>query len=114
MSQVRPVMSYERHGTQSWVDLGSPAPQPSKAFYRELFGWEAYTLTFSGFGDYEIFTEGASGPGVAGVQALADDSQSPSWTCIFRVDDVDAHVRTVEAAGAPAGQTPLTSPSWRG
>ncbi|MFB4296252.1 VOC family protein [Actinomadura sp. NTSP31] len=92
-------MSYDVHGTQSWVDLASPDSEVSKAFYCGLFGWDSYTLAFSGFSDYEILTEGASGPGIAGVQALADDTESPSWTCVFRVDDVDACVGTVEAAG---------------
>lgn len=92
-------MSQDVHGTQSWIDLGSPDLQASKAFYRGLFGWGSYTLTFDEFGDYEIFTEPSSDEGIAGVTALADDTQSPSWTCTFRVDDVDACVRTVEAAG---------------
>ncbi|KAB2383442.1 VOC family protein [Actinomadura montaniterrae] len=92
-------MNQDVHGTQSWVDLGSPDVRASQAFYRGLFGWGSYTLTLDEFGDYEIFTEPASDQGVAGVQALVDDTGSPSWTCTFRVDDVDACVRTVEAAG---------------
>ncbi|MGI5330146.1 VOC family protein [Actinomadura nitritigenes] len=92
-------MSQDVHGMQSWIDLGSPDLQASKEFYRGLFGWGSYTLTFDEFGDYEIFTEPSSDEGIAGVTALADDTQSPSWTCTFRVDDVDACVRTVEAAG---------------
>lgn len=92
-------MNQDVHGTQSWVDLGSPDLQASKAFYCGLFGWGSYTLTVDGFGDYEIFTEPSSDQGIAGVLALVDDTQSPAWTCIFRVDDVDACARTVEAAG---------------
>lgn len=92
-------MSQDVHGTQSWIDLGSPDLRASKAFYCGLFGWGSYTLTFDEFGDYEVFTEPSSDEGIAGVTALVDDTQSPSWTCTFRVDDVDACVRTVEAAG---------------
>ncbi|MFB4309499.1 VOC family protein [Actinomadura sp. GTD37] len=87
------------HGMPSWADLASPDPAASKAFYRGLFGWDSYTLNAGGFGDYEVFTDEAPGSGVAGLQSLADDTQPPSWTCYFRVEDVDACVRTVLAAG---------------
>ncbi|HEU5025067.1 MAG TPA: VOC family protein [Spirillospora sp.] len=100
-------MNQDVHGTQSWVDLGSPDVRASKAFYRGLFGWGSYTLTLDEFGDYEILTEPASDQGIAGVQALVDDTQSPSWTCTFRVHDVDACVRTVEAAGGRLRVDPM-------
>ncbi|MWA07088.1 hypothetical protein F8568_043480 [Actinomadura sp. LD22] len=92
-------MNHDVHGSLSWVDLWSPDVRVSKAFYGGLFGWGSYTLTFDLFGDVEIFTDPASDQGVAGVEALVDDTLSPLWSCTFRVDDVDACVRTVETAG---------------
>ncbi|TDC97984.1 VOC family protein [Actinomadura sp. 7K507] len=96
----------DMQGMPSWADLASPDLESSKAFYRGLFGWDSYTLSGDTFGDYEVFIDGAPGLGVAGVQGLADDTQPPSWTCYFRVDDVDASVRTVLAEGGQARVDP--------
>ncbi|MFA1541837.1 VOC family protein [Actinomadura monticuli] len=87
------------HGMPSWADLASPDPRASKEFYSGLFGWGSYTLNADALGDYEVFTDGERESGVAGLQVLTDDTQPPSWTCYFRVDDVDASVGTVLAAG---------------
>ncbi|SNS06231.1 VOC family protein [Actinomadura mexicana] len=87
-------------GHWSWAELASPDPELSKRFYRTLFGWGSYTLTVGDLGDYEIFTlDGVQGPEVAGMQALADDSETASWTCYFRTDDIPATLAAVRAAG---------------
>ena len=38
-----PEMTRYEPGTPSWIDLGSPDVEASKAFYGGLFGWEAHT-----------------------------------------------------------------------
>ena len=35
-----PERSSYAHGIPSWVDLSSPDPEASAAFYGALFGWE--------------------------------------------------------------------------
>ncbi|MBO2449086.1 VOC family protein [Actinomadura barringtoniae] len=51
-------------------------------------------------GDYRVFTLGdVQGPEVAGMQALADDAQRPSWACYFRTDDVQGTVDLIKAEG---------------
>jgi predicted enzyme related to lactoylglutathione lyase len=35
-----PEMTRYEPGTPSWVDVGSPDVEASKAFYGGLFGWE--------------------------------------------------------------------------
>ncbi|NDU76917.1 VOC family protein [Actinomadura sp. DSM 109109] len=95
-------------GYPSWAELASPDPDRSKRFYRGLFGWNSYTLTVGGLGDYEIFTlGGVQGPEVAGMQALADDSGTASWTCYFRSDDLPATLAAVRLAGGLVTVEPL-------
>ena len=87
-------------GHPSWAELASPDPEGSGRFYRALFGWYSYTLTVGDLGEYEIFTLGdVQGPEVAGMQALADDSGTASWTCYFRTDDIPATLAAVRDAG---------------
>jgi predicted enzyme related to lactoylglutathione lyase len=87
-------------GSPNWIDLASPDVATSKTFYCELFGWYVYTLTVPDYADYNIFTLGdIQGPEVAGMQALTDDSQPPSWTCYFRVEDLQGTVDTVVSQG---------------
>ncbi|MDL4814118.1 VOC family protein [Actinomadura opuntiae] len=96
---VRPATGYSA-GMPCWADLASPDFAASKAFYRDVFGWDSYTLTLDRLGDYEIFTiEGPDGPRVAGMQPLPDDTEEPSWTSFFMVEDVDATARAVRAGG---------------
>ncbi|MFD0899674.1 VOC family protein [Actinomadura sediminis] len=95
-----PRVTGHEAGAPCWLDLASPDPEASKRFYRELFGWSSYTMALDAFGDYEIFTLGGTqGPRVAGLSALADGAQPPSWTVYFRVDDVDDTARAARAAG---------------
>jgi predicted enzyme related to lactoylglutathione lyase len=95
-----PEVSSHPPGWPSWIDLHSPNIQASKDFYTGLFGWDSYTMTLDQFGDCEMFTQGGvQGPEVAGMHALADDSEPPSWTCYFRSDDLQRTVDTVTAAG---------------
>jgi predicted enzyme related to lactoylglutathione lyase len=95
-----PEVTAHPPGWPSWVELHSPDVRLSKEFYTGLFGWDSYTMTLSGFGDCEVFTlGGVQGPEVAGMHALADDAQPPSWTCYFRTDDVQGSVEAAKAAG---------------
>jgi uncharacterized protein len=87
-------------GTPSWVDLGSPDPDASATFYRELFGWE----TSPAADDYRLFRH--DGASVAGL-ALAEGGRPPVWTTYIAVGDAVAAVARVEAAG---GKT-LTAPT---
>lgn len=95
------VTGYEA-GAPCWGELTSPDTEASKAFYGGLFGWDSYTITHPSFGDYDVFTVGGvTGPEVAGLTALADDTLRPTWTCYFSVTDA---VETAEAVRMAGGQ----------
>ncbi|MFA1540847.1 VOC family protein [Actinomadura monticuli] len=94
-----PEMTSYPPGFPTWAELASPAPERSKDFYRDLFGWYSYTLT-ADVGEYEIFTLGdVQGPEVGGMLTLDDDSLPSSWSCYFRTDDIPACLDSVRAAG---------------
>jgi predicted enzyme related to lactoylglutathione lyase len=95
-----PLVSRHDPGWPCWIEVVTPEPEESVRFYRELFGWDSYTLTLAGRDDVEIFTLGGiQGPEVGAVRALADPAQPVSWSCVFRSDDIEATVAAVRAAG---------------
>ncbi|NVI92241.1 VOC family protein [Actinomadura sp. BRA 177] len=95
-------------GAPFWVEIASPAPEVSRRFYGDLFGWYMYTLTIEARGDYSVFTlRDIDGPAAASMQTLADDTQAPSWSCYFRTDDLDATLDAIRAAGGEMLMEPV-------
>ncbi|MQY02214.1 VOC family protein [Actinomadura macrotermitis] len=94
-------------GMPNLAELATPDIRVSRAFYRELLGWRSFTIADDRLGDYDMWTLDEPGdPEVGWLKALADDSQRPSWTCYISVDDMEAALKRVTAAG---GQV-LTDP----
>ena len=97
--------SYEP-GTPSWVDLSTADPAAAKAFYADLFGWEAVDAgppeETGGYGFFQI-----NGKQVAGVGPLMDPSQPAVWSTYIATDDADATVERAKAAGAQALVEPM-------
>lgn len=103
-----PRMTSYEPGTPCWVDLSSPDPMESTAFYGELFGWQARTAPAPEAGGYRLFTlRGARDCEVAAVMPLTSEGQQPAWTTYVTVTDVDATVKAVEAAGGQVLTGPL-------
>jgi predicted enzyme related to lactoylglutathione lyase len=95
-----PQMTWHETGTPSWIELASPDLDRSKAFYGGLFGWYACEMVDVMTGDYELFTvNGVTGPEVAGLVPLADDSMPPTWTIYFTVRDLTGTIKAIRAAG---------------
>jgi predicted enzyme related to lactoylglutathione lyase len=90
-------------GTPSWVDLSSPDPAASNAFYSALFGWE---IQDSGpeMGNYGMCLLG--GRPVAGIGPQMGGEAPPAWLTYLAVDDVE---KTAEAI-APNGGTVVAPP----
>lgn len=96
------------HGTFSWVDLATTDQEAAKAFYTELFGWEAVDLPI---GDGQLYTMlQLHGRDVAALSTMQAEMQAmgipPHWNSYITVDDVD------ELAGkvADAGGTVIAPP----
>ncbi|MDQ2743402.1 MAG: VOC family protein [Chloroflexota bacterium] len=93
-------------GTPSWVDLGSPDLAASKAFYGELFGWEAQVAPESEAGGYTMFL--FHGKAVAGLGPLMQPNQPPAWTTYVSIDDANATIAKVRAAGGAVVVEPMS------
>jgi hypothetical protein len=83
-------------GSPCWVDLWTSDIEGSRAFYAQLFGWEAAPPDPQ-FGGYFIFTR--DGVDIAGCMGdMGDDMPAnDTWKVYLATDDI---AKTVEAAAA--------------
>jgi len=91
-------------GTPCWVDLSTSDVAAAEAFYSALFGWEVGDTGPEG-GGYAMFLK--SGKYVAGVGPLPMEGQPPAWTTYVCVDDADATLSKVKAAGGAVFVEPM-------
>ncbi len=89
-------------GTPNWVDLGSPDPAASAAFYSRLFGWTIEEGSEESGGYRMCMLRGRP---VAGLGHQQGDGVW--WTTYVSVDDADATAAAVEAAGGTVVLPPM-------
>jgi predicted enzyme related to lactoylglutathione lyase len=98
-------MATYANGIPSWVDLSSPDPDASAAFYGGLFGW---TTTEPGpvedTGGYRMFLKGDKV--VAGL-GPNQEGAPPSWTTYLAVDDADKTAELVKGNGGMVFVEPM-------
>lgn len=99
-----PEMDGFKNGLPSWADLGSPDPDESASFYGELLGLET-TDADEEMGGYRMFLR--EGRQVAGLMALQQEGQPPSWTTYINVEDADAVTEKVKEAGGEVHLEPM-------
>ncbi|GAA1385177.1 VOC family protein [Kitasatospora putterlickiae] len=83
-------------GSPCWIDLGSPDPAATAAFYEAVFGW---TFQSAGpqAGGYGFLRLG--GRTVAAVGPLTEEGARSAWTTYFHAPDAEATAKAVEQAG---------------
>ncbi len=86
-------------GAPCWTDLWTSDVDGSRAFYSELFGWEAQEPSPE-FGGYFMFTRDGV-PLAGGMGDMGDMKADDKWKIYLATDDID---RTVEAAAAAGAQ----------
>ena len=92
------------HGSWIWYELMTPDADGSKAFYDRVVGWTIQTThgNDKGYG----FINTADGGMTGGVLHLTGEMRQygarPCWIGYVGVDDVDAGLAAVEAAGGKA------------
>jgi predicted enzyme related to lactoylglutathione lyase len=91
-------------GEPTWIDLGSPDPDASVAFYGALFGWTA-TEGREEFGGYRNFLRGDRT--VAGLMPLMSEHQPPAWSCYIRTDDADKSAAVIADNGGTVVAAPM-------
>jgi predicted enzyme related to lactoylglutathione lyase len=94
-------------GTFCWVDLVTTDPAGAKAFYGELFGWEAEDVPAGEAGTYTMLRLG--GDEVGGLYemdaARSEQGVPPHWFSYVSVDDADAIAsRARELGGTVHGE----------
>lgn len=94
-----------------WYELMTGDPKGAEAFYRGLFGWEAKPFDPAD-PSYTVLSTGSSGFG--GIMAIPPDvpaaATRPCWTGYVAVDNVDACVARLEAAGGKVLRAPEDIP----
>ena len=97
-------------GTPIWYELMTADPDASKAFYDDVIGWTVEAKP-SGEMDYRMIDSGSGGGMVGGVMRLTEQMQDggakPTWLFYIGVNDVDASVAKIEAAGGK-----VMMPAW--
>ena len=96
-------------GTPIWYELMTADPDASKAFYDTVIGWTIEARP-SGPMDYRMIDSGNGGQ-VGGVMRLTEEmiagGAKPTWLFYIGVDDVDASIAKIEAAGGS-----VLMPAW--
>ncbi|HVV35593.1 MAG TPA: VOC family protein [Acidimicrobiales bacterium] len=90
-------------GTPSYVDIGSPDPAATAAFYSALFGWKVNDLGPDAGGYKMAQIDGDDVAGIGPQQAPGP----PFWTTYFTVADTDAAAKKIEAAGGTVIVAPM-------
>jgi predicted enzyme related to lactoylglutathione lyase len=99
------ITSYDP-GTPSWVDLGTPDIEAAVAFYGGLFGWDVpESENAEQTGGYRQAM--LRGKPVAGMMPLMQEGQPPAWSSYVSVEDADATVAKVKAAGGTVFAEPM-------
>jgi uncharacterized protein len=94
-------------GTFCWIDLATTDPEGAKAFYGELFGWEAEDMPAGEAGTYTMLR--LDGDDVGGLYEMDAGQRErgvpPYWFSYVSVDDADAIAsRARELGGTVYGE----------
>lgn len=98
-------------GTAAWFELHTRDYDKSVAFYRDVFGWDAHTMSDTPELRYTTLGEGDGMlAGIMDSSAFLPEGAPAAWTVYFRVEDADATLKRVEELGGtieqPAEDTP--------
>lgn len=99
------------HGTFHWNELMTRDPEAAKSFLSDTLGWrfDAFPV---GKGQYWVAMMGEQP--VGGVMDIGDDpdmgTMAEHWMSYIEVDDVDARLQKVSAAGGHVLHEPFDVP----
>lgn len=100
-------------GTFSWFECGTKDPAAAKAFYTQLFGWNAVDVPMPGEmgGTYTLLKVGDED--VAGMYELSGphfEGVPPHWMPYVTVADADETAARAKSLGAKILQAPMDVP----
>jgi uncharacterized protein len=82
------------NGAFCWNELLTGNPTQARAFYEELFGWQATEIPV-GEGIYTMFK--SAGEDVAGMMKTPSDDIPPHWMSYIKVENITTALQRVEA-----------------
>lgn len=92
-------------GTPSWVELASPDPEASAAFYRNVLGWGATEPGPEETGGYRMFQ--SDGKNVAGLMRHMQEGQPTAWASYVSVADAEETAQKISDAGGSVIVAPM-------
>jgi uncharacterized protein len=93
-----PTRDHAPLGSPCWTDLWTSDVEGSRAFYAELFGWEALEPNPE-FGGYFMFTRDGV-PVAGGMGDMGEDMKANNtWKIYLNTDDIDKTLEAVVMAG---------------
>jgi uncharacterized protein len=98
-------------GTASWFELHTRDYDASVDFYREVFGWDAHTMSDSPEFRYTTLGEGDNAlAGIMDATQFMPEGAPASWSVYFGVEDTAAALEQIAQLGGkivrPAEDTP--------
>jgi uncharacterized protein len=108
-------------GSICWNELNTRDLEGAKSFYGAVFGWQANEMKMerpAGEAGPEVYVEfkRADGHSVAGmmdITGMLPDQVPAHWLTYFGVEDTDAAVEKVKAAGGAVNFGPVDIPAGR-
>jgi predicted enzyme related to lactoylglutathione lyase len=94
-----------KSGRVGWHELLAADRRKAFAFYGEVFGWQNASAEVDPANEYQLFSAG--GQTIGGMFTKQREEPLPFWLCYINVDDVDAALERVKAAGGSIFQGPL-------
>jgi uncharacterized protein len=97
--------------TPGWFELHTRDYDPTVAFYKTVFGWDAHTTGDSPEFRYTTLFEGESqAAGIMDASGFLPEGVPAQWSVYFQVDDTDKALEQITALGGstvqPAEDTP--------
>ncbi|MEM7736474.1 MAG: VOC family protein [Deinococcota bacterium] len=99
------VVSSYPDGMFNWVDLSTPDMEGAKAFYTNLFGWDARDRTTNQDTIYTMFS--LEGQTVAGMSPAQSEESPAFWASYVKHSDVDAATQRATEAGGEVIMPPM-------
>jgi len=101
-------------GAPAWFELHTRDYDASVAFYRDVFGWDARTMSDSDQFRYTTLGEGDEArAGIMDATGFLPDGAPAQWSVYFAVADADAAVSTATGLGASVVMQPEDTPFGR-
>ena len=87
------------HGTFHWNELMTNDVDGAKTFYAAALGWTFDEFPGEGFTYWVCMAGDRPAGGIMPLEGTAPEGAGPHWFSYITVDDVDARVEAVKAAG---------------